>query len=139
VEAHNGEAVSQRLAFDALPAEMQNDLIEFLKSLQVLPPGSKSLVVEKRGRAKQECAVRNGKARRSWQRLIRAWQKQKNLRICYKPKFRETTSDSVATLYYRRRRLVYSQRQGSVPVTRMGTNTFSKSLPSKCSCSMAIR
>jgi hypothetical protein len=48
VEAHNGEAVSQRLAFDALPAEMQNDLIEFLKSLQVLPPGSKSLVVEKR-------------------------------------------------------------------------------------------
>jgi hypothetical protein len=52
VEAHNGEAVSQRLAFDALPAEMQNGLIEFLKSLQVLPPGSKSLVVDEHGNPK---------------------------------------------------------------------------------------
>lgn len=43
VEAHNGEALSQRLAFDALPAHLQDDLIEFLKSLQVLPPGSRSL------------------------------------------------------------------------------------------------
>jgi hypothetical protein len=52
VEAHNGEAVSQRLAFDALPAEMQNGLIEFLKSLQLLPPGSKSLVVDEHGNPK---------------------------------------------------------------------------------------
>lgn len=35
VEAHNGEALSERRAFDALPADRQNDLIEFLKSLQV--------------------------------------------------------------------------------------------------------
>jgi di-heme oxidoreductase (putative peroxidase) len=49
VEAHNGEALSQRLAFDALPPHLQNDLIEFLKSLQVLPPGSKSLVVDEHG------------------------------------------------------------------------------------------
>ena len=53
VEAHNGEALSQRLAFDALPTNLQNSLIEFLKSLQVLPPGSKALVVDERGSPKQ--------------------------------------------------------------------------------------
>ncbi len=52
VESHNGEALSQRLAFDALPPDLQNDLIEFLKSLQVLPLGSKSLVVDEHGNAK---------------------------------------------------------------------------------------
>ncbi len=53
VEAHNGEALSQRLAFDALPTHLQNDLIEFLKSLQVLPPDSKSLVVDEHGKPKR--------------------------------------------------------------------------------------
>jgi len=52
VEAHNGEALSQRMAFDALPADQQNALIEFLKSLQVLPPGSKSLVLDEHGNPK---------------------------------------------------------------------------------------
>jgi len=52
VEAHNGEALPQRLAFDKLPEDQQNDLIEFLKSLQVLPPGSKSLVVDEHGNPK---------------------------------------------------------------------------------------
>lgn len=52
VEAHNGEALPQRKAFEALPADLQNDLIEFLKSLQVLPPGSKSLVIDDRGNQK---------------------------------------------------------------------------------------
>jgi hypothetical protein len=52
VEAHNGEALSQRLAFDALSPDLQNALIEFLKSLQVLPPGSKSLVVDEHGNPK---------------------------------------------------------------------------------------
>lgn len=52
VEAHNGEALTQRLAFDKLPEDQQNDLIEFLKSLQVLPPGSKSLVVDEHGNPK---------------------------------------------------------------------------------------
>ncbi len=52
VEAHNGEALSQRLAFDALTPDLQNELIEFLKSLQVLPPGSKSLVVDEHGNPK---------------------------------------------------------------------------------------
>lgn len=52
VEAHNGEALTQRLAFNKLPDDQQNDLIEFLKSLQVLPPGSKSLVVDEHGNPK---------------------------------------------------------------------------------------
>jgi hypothetical protein len=53
VEAHSGEARSQRLAFDALSADLQNDVIEFLKSLQVLPPGSKALVVDEHGNPKR--------------------------------------------------------------------------------------
>jgi CxxC motif-containing protein (DUF1111 family) len=52
VEAHNGEALSQRLAFDGLLPHLQNEVIEFLKSLQVLPPGSKSLVVDEHGNPK---------------------------------------------------------------------------------------
>jgi Di-haem oxidoreductase, putative peroxidase len=53
VEAHSGEALSQRLAFDALPKDGQNAVIEFLKSLQVLPPGAESLVVDEHGKAKR--------------------------------------------------------------------------------------
>lgn len=53
VEAHNGEALAQRKAFDALPPELQNDVIEFLKSLQVLPRGARSLVVDEDGRPKR--------------------------------------------------------------------------------------
>jgi Di-haem oxidoreductase, putative peroxidase len=52
VEAHNGEALSQRLAFDALSPDIQNDVIEFLKSLQVLPRGAKSLIVDEHGNPK---------------------------------------------------------------------------------------
>ena len=53
VEAHNGEALSQRLAFDALSTELQDDLIEFLKSLRVLPREAKSLVVDEHGNPKK--------------------------------------------------------------------------------------
>jgi hypothetical protein len=53
VEAHNGEALLQRKTFDALPAEQQNELIEFLKSLQVLPANAKSLVVDENGNPKR--------------------------------------------------------------------------------------
>jgi hypothetical protein len=35
VEAHNGEALPERMAFDALSADEQNSIVEFLKSLQV--------------------------------------------------------------------------------------------------------
>ena len=46
VLAHNGEALNERLAFQKLPTYEQDSLIEFLKTLQVLPPGTKYLVVD---------------------------------------------------------------------------------------------
>jgi hypothetical protein len=49
INAHNGEAIAQRRAFEGLSSEQQNALIEFLKSLQVLPPGSRSQVVDEHG------------------------------------------------------------------------------------------
>jgi hypothetical protein len=52
IEAHNGEALASRQAFDSLPPQLQNDVIEFLKSLQVLPPDSKSLVIDEQGKSK---------------------------------------------------------------------------------------
>jgi len=52
VEAHNGEAIASRHAFDNLAQDQQNEVIEFLKSLQVLPPGTKSLVVNEHGHPK---------------------------------------------------------------------------------------
>lgn len=45
VEAHNGEALLQRQAFDRLSPDRRDDIIEFLKSLQVLPQGASSLMV----------------------------------------------------------------------------------------------
>ena len=52
VEAHKGEALSSRQAFDALSEDQRNEVIEFLKSLKVLPPGTKSLVVDEFGHPK---------------------------------------------------------------------------------------
>jgi CxxC motif-containing protein (DUF1111 family) len=43
---HNGEATASRLAFQALGPSQQDDVIEFLKSLQVLPPGTPCLTVD---------------------------------------------------------------------------------------------
>ena len=45
---HNGEAKASRLAFQALKPAQQDEVIEFLKSLQVLPPGTPCLVVDER-------------------------------------------------------------------------------------------
>lgn len=53
VLAHSGEGLASRQAFEALPDEGKNALIEFLKSLQVLAPGTKSLVVDEHGKAKE--------------------------------------------------------------------------------------
>jgi Di-haem oxidoreductase, putative peroxidase len=50
---HNGEASSTRLAFQALTSSLQDDVIEFLKSLQVLPPGTPCLVVDEKNRCIQ--------------------------------------------------------------------------------------
>ncbi len=52
VHAHAGEALASRQAFQALPAYEQDAVIEFLKTLQVLPPGTQSLVVDENGRKK---------------------------------------------------------------------------------------
>ncbi|GAC1440051.1 MAG: hypothetical protein NVSMB58_37090 [Terriglobales bacterium] len=60
VEAHSGEALAERKAFDALPLEQQNELIEFLKSLQVLPSYAKSLVVDENGRSKHWPSTESG-------------------------------------------------------------------------------
>jgi cytochrome c peroxidase len=46
VLAHSGEAKDSRQAFQALPARERDALIEFLKTLQVLPPGTKSRIVD---------------------------------------------------------------------------------------------
>lgn len=44
--AHAGEALASRRAFEALSKYDQDSLIEFLKTLQVLPPGTKDLIVD---------------------------------------------------------------------------------------------
>jgi len=46
VLAHSGEALKQRRAFQGLGESEQDALIEFLKTLQVLPPGTRDLIVD---------------------------------------------------------------------------------------------
>ena len=48
VLAHYGEAESSRVAFVRTTAYEQDSVIEFLKSLQVLTPGTKSLIVDEK-------------------------------------------------------------------------------------------
>lgn len=50
---HAGEAQAVTDAYNALPAAEQDAVIEFLKTLQVLPPGTKHLVVNEKYQAKQ--------------------------------------------------------------------------------------
>ena len=52
VKAHDGEARASRQAFEALSPFEQDCVIEFLKTLQVLPPGTRSLIVDEHGRKK---------------------------------------------------------------------------------------
>lgn len=52
VLAHSGEAKESRLAFQALPTMEQDAIIEFLKTLQVLPPGTKDRIVDENFRAR---------------------------------------------------------------------------------------
>jgi hypothetical protein len=52
VLAHAGEAHAARLAFQALPAADQDAVIEFLKTLQVLPPGTKERIVDEHYQAR---------------------------------------------------------------------------------------
>jgi hypothetical protein len=53
VLAHAGEANASRQAFRNLPAYDQGAIVEFLKTLQILPAGARSLVVDENGRAKR--------------------------------------------------------------------------------------
>jgi len=46
VGAHAGEALASRQAFDALSEYNRDSIIEFLKTLKVLPPGTRRLVVQ---------------------------------------------------------------------------------------------
>ena len=53
VLAHAGEALAARQAFAALSAYERDAVIEFLKTLQVLPPGTKNLIVDEHYKKKQ--------------------------------------------------------------------------------------
>ncbi len=50
--AHAGEAAAEQQAFIALEPYEQDTVIEFLKSLQILPPGTQHLVVDEHGKPK---------------------------------------------------------------------------------------
>ncbi len=52
VLAHSGEALASRRAFETLDTYERACVIEFLKSLQVLPPGTKHLVVNEKFKKK---------------------------------------------------------------------------------------
>ena len=52
VLAHGGEAQASRDAFANLAEEDRRRVIEFLKSLQILPPGTRALVVDEFGRTR---------------------------------------------------------------------------------------
>ena len=53
IDHHHGEAKSTRDAFLALPQNRQAELIEFLKTLQVLPAGSPLVIPEPARRARR--------------------------------------------------------------------------------------
>jgi cytochrome c peroxidase len=50
--AHSGESLESRQAFEKLPAYDKDSLIEFLKTLQVLPPGTKDRIVDENFRVR---------------------------------------------------------------------------------------
>jgi len=53
VLAHAGEALGERQAFEHLAKIDQDAVMDFLQSLQVLPPGTRALVVDERYQPKQ--------------------------------------------------------------------------------------
>jgi hypothetical protein len=68
VLAHGGEAAWTRAKFNELPAEERDAVIEFLKSLQVLPPGTPTLAVDEHGRPRAWAADGADDAGRRWRR-----------------------------------------------------------------------
>lgn len=55
--SHAGEALASRTAFQSLSASEQDAVIEFLKTLQVLPPGVRFLAVDENGHPRPEYGV----------------------------------------------------------------------------------
>ena len=53
VLSHPGEALRERIAFENLSEYDRDSVIEFLKSLQILPAGTHNLVVDENGHDKQ--------------------------------------------------------------------------------------
>jgi hypothetical protein len=53
VLGHHGEALKERRVFEQLPADQQDGLVEFLKTLQVLPPGTRHLIIDEQGRERR--------------------------------------------------------------------------------------
>jgi hypothetical protein len=51
---HDGEATAARVAFQSLTPSQRDDVIEFLKSLQVLPPGTPCRVVDEHYNCRSE-------------------------------------------------------------------------------------
>jgi CxxC motif-containing protein (DUF1111 family) len=54
--AHAGEAMGSRMAFQSLAAYDQDSVIEFLKSLQILPAGTKCTAVDENMQCIQKSA-----------------------------------------------------------------------------------
>jgi CxxC motif-containing protein (DUF1111 family) len=50
--AHSGEALQSRQSFQQLSIYDRDSVIEFLKTLRVLPPGGRSLVINEAGQPK---------------------------------------------------------------------------------------
>ena len=61
VLAHAGEALNSKLAFQSLNDYDRDSIIEFLKSLQILPPTATSLVVDENYRKKARMPVMQGR------------------------------------------------------------------------------
>ena len=57
--AHSGEALEARESFDALTSHDRDCVIEFLKSLRILPPGITSLVTNENGKDRSLTESRN--------------------------------------------------------------------------------
>jgi len=53
VLAHSGEDLNSRIAFQAMSTHEQDCVIEFLKSLQILPPNAHDLIVNEEGMRKK--------------------------------------------------------------------------------------
>lgn len=72
--AHAGEAEAERKAFEDLDERSQNCVIEFLKTLQVLPPDTSSLIVDERGAPKTWPPNRFVSVAKEGDRLELKWQ-----------------------------------------------------------------